>query len=71
VPKRTAARSKAQTRNQVGLLAIGGVFAVGGWPGRKPALVIQKNKNFIVFRLWAVFIGFQVILGVAHSRTPR
>ena len=53
---------KAQTRNQVGLLAIGGVLllAVGLVA---PASFMQ---HFIVFVL-SVFIGFQVIWGVAHS----
>jgi NAD(P) transhydrogenase subunit alpha len=57
---------KAQTRNQVGLLAIGGVLllAVGLVA---PASFMQ---HFIVFVL-SVFIGFQVIWGVAHSlHTP-
>ncbi|MEP2642016.1 Re/Si-specific NAD(P)(+) transhydrogenase subunit alpha [Roseobacter sp.] len=57
---------KAQTRNQVGLLAIGGalLLAVGLVA---PASFMQ---HFIVFIL-AVFIGFQVIWGVAHSlHTP-
>lgn len=57
---------KAQTRNQVGLLAIGGalLLAVGLVA---PASFMQ---HFIVFVL-SVFIGFQVIWGVAHSlHTP-
>ncbi len=57
---------KTQTRNQVGLLAIGGVLllAVGLVA---PASFMQ---HFIVFVL-SVFIGFQVIWGVAHSlHTP-
>jgi len=57
---------KAQTRNQVTLLAVGGaaLLAVGLVA---PASFMQ---HFIVFVL-AVFIGFQVIWGVAHSlHTP-
>ena len=57
---------KQQTRNQVGLLAIGGalLLAVGLVA---PASFMQ---HFIVFVL-AVFVGFQVIWGVAHSlHTP-
>ncbi|QJF50818.1 Re/Si-specific NAD(P)(+) transhydrogenase subunit alpha [Roseobacter ponti] len=57
---------KLQTRNQVGLLAIGGglLLAVGLVA---PASFMQ---HFIVFIL-AVFIGFQVIWNVAHSlHTP-
>ena len=57
---------KLQTRNQVGMLAIGGalVLAVGLVA---PASFMQ---HFIVFVL-SVFIGFQVIWGVAHSlHTP-
>ena len=57
---------KSQTRNQVTLLAVGGaaLLAVGLVA---PASFMQ---HFIVFVL-AVFIGFQVIWGVAHSlHTP-
>ena len=57
---------KAQTRNQVTLLVVGGaaLLAVGLVA---PASFMQ---HFIVFVL-AVFIGFQVIWGVAHSlHTP-
>ena len=57
---------KQQTRNQVTLLAVGGalVLAVGLVA---PASFMQ---HFIVFVL-AVFVGFQVIWGVAHSlHTP-
>ena len=57
---------KAETRNQVTLLAIGGalLLAVGLIA---PASFMQ---HFIVFVL-AVFVGFQVIWGVAHSlHTP-
>jgi NAD(P) transhydrogenase subunit alpha len=57
---------KAQTRSQVTLLAVGGalLLAVGLVA---PASFMQ---HFIVFVL-AVFVGFQVIWGVAHSlHTP-
>jgi NAD(P) transhydrogenase subunit alpha len=57
---------KAETRNQVTLLAVGGalLLAVGLVA---PASFMQ---HFIVFVL-AIFIGFQVIWGVAHSlHTP-
>ena len=57
---------KQQTKNQVTLLAIGGalLLAVGLVA---PASFMQ---HFIVFVL-AVFVGFQVIWGVAHSlHTP-
>ncbi|NND42087.1 MAG: Re/Si-specific NAD(P)(+) transhydrogenase subunit alpha [Silicimonas sp.] len=57
---------RRETRNQVSLLAIGGglILAVGLWA---PASFMQ---HFIVFVL-AVFVGFQVIWGVAHSlHTP-
>ncbi len=57
---------KLQTRNQVGLLAVGGglVLLAGLYT---PASFMQ---HFIVFVL-AVFIGFQVIWNVAHSlHTP-
>ncbi len=57
---------KLQTRNQVGLMAIGGglLLAVGLVA---PASFMQ---HFIVFVL-SVFIGFQVIWNVAHSlHTP-
>jgi H+-translocating NAD(P) transhydrogenase subunit alpha len=62
------AEFKAQTRNQVGLLAVGAaaVLAVGAVPGM-PASFMQ---HFIVFLL-SVFIGFQVIWNVSHSlHTP-
>ncbi len=57
---------KAQTRNQVTLLAVGGglLLLVG--------LVAPSSfmQHFIVFAL-SVFVGFQVIWGVAHSlHTP-
>jgi NAD(P) transhydrogenase subunit alpha len=66
--KRTSevAAFKTQTRNQVALLTIGGalLLAVGLVA---PASFMQ---HFIVFVL-AVFVGFQVIWGVAHSlHTP-
>jgi NAD(P) transhydrogenase subunit alpha len=57
---------KAQTRNQVTLLGIGGalILLAGLYA---PASFMQ---HFIVFVL-AVFVGFQVIWGVAHSlHTP-
>ena len=59
---------KAQTKNQVTLLAIGGglLLALGAIPGM-PASFMQ---HFIVFVL-SVFIGFQVIWNVSHSlHTP-
>ncbi|WP_428688340.1 Re/Si-specific NAD(P)(+) transhydrogenase subunit alpha [Roseibium sp.] len=57
---------KAQTRSQVTLLTIGGLLMLGvGMIA--PASFMQ---HFIVFVL-AVFVGFQVIWGVAHSlHTP-
>ncbi|MGB1235884.1 MAG: Re/Si-specific NAD(P)(+) transhydrogenase subunit alpha [Planktomarina sp.] len=61
-----AAAFAAQTKTQVGMLAIGGaaLLAVGLVA---PASFMQ---HFIVFVL-AVFVGFQVIWGVAHSlHTP-
>jgi NAD(P) transhydrogenase subunit alpha len=57
---------KKETRNQYALLGIGGalMLLVGLWA---PASFMQ---HFIVFVL-AVFVGFQVIWGVAHSlHTP-
>ncbi len=62
------AEFKAQTKNQVTLLAVGAalILAVGLIPGM-PASFMQ---HFIVFVL-SVFIGFQVIWNVAHSlHTP-
>jgi NAD(P) transhydrogenase subunit alpha len=59
---------RKQTINQVVLLGVGAaaVLAVGAVPGM-PASFMQ---HFIVFVL-AVFVGFQVIWGVAHSlHTP-
>ncbi|QIE44090.1 Re/Si-specific NAD(P)(+) transhydrogenase subunit alpha [Pseudohalocynthiibacter aestuariivivens] len=63
---REVAAFKAQTKQQVTLLAVGGglLLAVGLVA---PASFMQ---HFIVFVL-AVFVGFQVIWGVAHSlHTP-
>ena len=60
------AEFKAQTRNQVTLLAVGGALILG------VGLVAPASfmQHFIVFVL-AVFVGFQVIWGVAHSlHTP-
>jgi NAD(P) transhydrogenase subunit alpha len=61
-----AAEFKAQTRNQVGLLAIGGgLMLLAGLYA--PASFMS---HFIVFVL-AVFVGFQVIWNVSHSlHTP-
>ncbi len=63
---REVAAFKAQTRNQVGLLAIGAAVLLGiGLVA--PASFMQ---HFIVFVL-SVFIGFQVIWNVSHSlHTP-
>ncbi|KMW56345.1 NAD(P) transhydrogenase alpha subunit [Candidatus Rhodobacter oscarellae] len=61
-----AAAFREQTRNQVALLGIGGalILLAGLYA---PASFMQ---HFIVFVL-AVFVGFQVIWGVAHSlHTP-
>ncbi len=61
-----AAAFKAQTKNQVTLLGIGAVLLLG------VGLVAPASfmQHFIVFVL-AVFVGFQVIWGVAHSlHTP-
>ncbi|MFY0682538.1 MAG: Re/Si-specific NAD(P)(+) transhydrogenase subunit alpha [Thalassovita sp.] len=57
---------KAQTKNQVTLLAVGGALLLG------VGLVAPASfmQHFIVFVL-AVFVGFQVIWNVAHSlHTP-
>ncbi|MCT4684858.1 MAG: Re/Si-specific NAD(P)(+) transhydrogenase subunit alpha [Roseicyclus sp.] len=57
---------KAQTKNQVTLLAIGGALVLG------VGLIAPASfmQHFIVFVL-SVFIGFQVIWNVAHSlHTP-
>ena len=59
---------KAQTKNQVTLLAAGAaiILAIGAIPGM-PASFMQ---HFIVFML-SVFVGFQVIWNVSHSlHTP-
>ena len=61
-----AAAFRTETRNQVTLLAIGGALILG------VGLVAPASfmQHFIVFVL-AVFVGFQVIWGVAHSlHTP-
>lgn len=61
-----AAAFKAETKNQVGLIAIATVLLliVGAWA---PASFMS---HFIVFVL-ACFIGFQVIWNVSHSlHTP-
>ncbi|MFY0597372.1 MAG: Re/Si-specific NAD(P)(+) transhydrogenase subunit alpha [Cognatishimia sp.] len=61
-----AAAFKAQTKQQVILLAVGGALILGAGLFA-PASFMQ---HFIVFVL-AVFVGFQVIWGVAHSlHTP-
>jgi NAD(P) transhydrogenase subunit alpha len=57
---------KAQTKNQVTLLAVGGALVLG------VGLIAPASfmQHFIVFVL-SVFIGFQVIWNVAHSlHTP-
>ena len=57
---------KAQTKRQVAIIAIGGLAMLG------VGLVAPASfmQHFIVFVL-AVFVGFQVIWGVAHSlHTP-
>ncbi|MFC3087564.1 Re/Si-specific NAD(P)(+) transhydrogenase subunit alpha [Tabrizicola soli] len=63
---REVAEFRAQTRNQVGLLAIGGgLMLLAGL--YTPASFMS---HFIVFVL-AVFVGFQVIWNVSHSlHTP-
>ncbi len=59
---------KAQTKNQVTLLAAGAVLLLG--IGMIPGMPASFMQHFIVFVL-AVFIGFQVIWNVAHSlHTP-
>ncbi|WP_135501541.1 Re/Si-specific NAD(P)(+) transhydrogenase subunit alpha [Roseovarius aestuariivivens] len=59
---------KKQTRNQVTLLAIGAALVLG--VGAIPNMPASFMQHFIVFVL-SVFIGFQVIWGVAHSlHTP-
>jgi len=59
---------KNETKNQVGLLAIGAAFLLG--LGMIPGMPASFMQHFIVFVL-SVFIGFQVIWNVAHSlHTP-
>ncbi|SHH75465.1 Re/Si-specific NAD(P)(+) transhydrogenase subunit alpha [Cognatishimia maritima] len=59
---------KAQTKQQVTLLAIGAGLIMG--VGLIPNMPASFMQHFIVFVL-AVFIGFQVIWNVAHSlHTP-
>jgi NAD(P) transhydrogenase subunit alpha len=61
-----AAAARAAGRQQIGLLVVGGVL-MGLIGMYAPASFMQ---HFIVFAL-AVFVGFQVIWGVAHSlHTP-
>ncbi len=60
------AEFKQQTRNQVTLLAVGGALVLLMGLVAPPSFM----QHFIVFVL-AVFVGFQVIWGVAHSlHTP-
>ncbi|WP_299874589.1 Re/Si-specific NAD(P)(+) transhydrogenase subunit alpha [uncultured Sulfitobacter sp.] len=59
---------KAQTKNQVTLLAVGAALVLG--IGLIPGMPASFMQHFIVFVL-SVFIGFQVIWNVAHSlHTP-
>ncbi len=59
---------KAETRNQVTLLAVGAALVLG--VGMIPDMPASFMQHFIVFVL-SVFIGFQVIWNVAHSlHTP-
>ncbi len=59
---------KAQTKQQVTLLAIGAALVLG--VGLIPGMPASFMQHFIVFVL-SVFVGFQVIWGVAHSlHTP-
>ena len=63
-----AAAFKAQTKQQVTLLAIGAGLIMG--VGLIPNMPASFMQHFIVFVL-SVFIGFQVIWNVAHSlHTP-
>jgi H+-translocating NAD(P) transhydrogenase subunit alpha len=63
---REVAEFKAQTRQQVTLLAVGGIALLGVGLVAPPSFM----QHFIVFVL-AVFVGFQVIWGVSHSlHTP-
>ena len=66
IKEQEAAAFKAQTKQQVTLLAVGGALILGA------GLVAPASfmQHFIVFVL-AVFVGFQVIWNVAHSlHTP-
>ena len=63
-----AAAFKAETKQQVTLLAIGAALILG--VGLIPNMPASFMRHFIVFVL-SVFIGFQVIWNVAHSlHTP-
>ena len=63
-----AAAFKAQTSQQVTLLAVGAALVLG--VGLIPGMPESFMQHFIVFVL-SVFIGFQVIWNVAHSlHTP-
>ena len=63
-----AAAFKAQTKQQVILLAVGAALLLG--VGMIPGMPASFMQHFIVFVL-SVFIGFQVIWNVAHSlHTP-
>ncbi|MBO6790214.1 MAG: Re/Si-specific NAD(P)(+) transhydrogenase subunit alpha [Dinoroseobacter sp.] len=63
-----AAAFKAQTTQQVTLLAVGAALVLG--VGLIPGMPESFMQHFIVFVL-SVFIGFQVIWNVAHSlHTP-
>jgi NAD(P) transhydrogenase subunit alpha len=65
---REVAAFKAQTRQQVTLLAVAGALLLG--VGLIPGMPASFMQHFIVFVL-SVFIGFQVIWNVAHSlHTP-
>ncbi|MCC1493626.1 Re/Si-specific NAD(P)(+) transhydrogenase subunit alpha [Cognatishimia sp. F0-27] len=62
------AEFKAQTKNQVTLLAVGAALILG--VALIPGMPASFMQHFIVFVL-SVFIGFQVIWNVAHSlHTP-
>ena len=63
-----AAAFKAQTRQQVILLAVGAALVLG--VGLIPGMPASFMQHFIVFVL-SVFVGFQVIWNVSHSlHTP-
>jgi len=63
-----AAAFKAQTKQQITLLAAGAALILG--MGLIPGMPASFMQHFIVFVL-SVFIGFQVIWNVAHSlHTP-